>query len=72
MRNLSKAFCMNFPKLGVNIEKISHLNWHIFLHHSLQNFDFTYLKMLHQVILLVNLSIAIICWEYFVLIGVIL
>ena len=41
-----------FHQIRNTIEKNSHQNLHIFLHHSLSNFDFTYLQVLHKVILL--------------------
>ena len=67
--------CLNFSKLRVHIEKNGHRNWHIFLCQSLQNFNSMYLKMLYKVKLLtlitINLTIKLICIEYFLLIVVI-
>ena len=66
---------LNFSKFGVHIEKKGHLNWHIFLCQSLQNFDPIYLRMLYKVTLLTiittNSTIKLIYIEYFVLIVVI-
>ena len=39
------------------MEKNGHLNWHIFLCQSLQNFDPIYLIMLYKVILLTIITI---------------
>ena len=47
----------NISTLGMHIEKNGHINWHIFLYQSLQNFDPIYLTRLYKVILLTTIAI---------------